>query len=222
MVGGAIAAALVLGGLLVAATIPHPSGAGAKRHAPGAREVSAESLEHAVIDQITRPRPAAAEGGGGGYRSEAWSVSIMEADVNAWLETRLGAWAASRGVSLGELGGTRVRFDEGAAYVFVPWRGVWGLTVVLTLDAPAAEGVPVKVGVRGVRLGLLPVPRRMPAPMLGGATSQAWARELAEAGTLTLSKREVGLEDGRRVRLVSAALRAGRLEVTCVTEKRGG
>jgi hypothetical protein len=218
-VGAALLAFFVLAGLFVAATIPHPSGAGARLHPPQARAQSAENLEHAVIDQLTQPRPAAAGLAAGEYRSEAWSVSIMEADVNAWLGSRMGDWAASRGVNIGASMPTRMKIDEAGAHVWVPWRGVWGFTVSLTLDAPAVDGAPVRVAVRSARLGLLPVPMTLVRPVLGAASEQAWARELASGGVLTLTKRELSMEDGRRVRLVSAALRPGRVEVTCITEK---
>src|SRR5262249_46297987 len=56
----------------------------------------AEQVENGVVSQLSLARPADPKQPGG-YKSEAWSVSLSDQDANAWLATRFRQWLENQG-----------------------------------------------------------------------------------------------------------------------------
>jgi hypothetical protein len=193
----------------------------------------ANHLQNALVTQATAVRPM--EGGA----SEPWAFSVSEADANAWLAALLPRWLANRErseLSRG-LGRVQVRFDRarvlvGARVATSEGRRVVSAAVSPLVDDRGALWAPAD----SVFVGRLPLPlswatgqaRRvaeeyLPADRAGDPEAVVVLNGLLSAldGRRALTASPVlGLEDGRRVRVLSVRPREGRIEVTCRTEAR--
>jgi hypothetical protein len=200
----------------------------------------AEALEAAALAQASLVRPGARTGAR--WQSEPWSISLSEADANAWLGERLPRWVQSRADEDGRRG-----WPEGVRHVRVVFRegAVWLAALVREQEGnePADTVLSVAVGptvdasgklwveARSVGVGRLTLPpmvlspaRDDPAraPMLPSAIASrpeiaALLDILAGDAPASVEPR-LALGDGRRVRLLSIHAREGRLELTCRTE----
>lgn len=165
-----------------------------------------ESLENAVVTQLTLPRRD---------RGGEWSVSLSETDANAWLATRLGEWCRHRGVKLpAGVEGVQVRFRDGSCTV--------GCTVVVggtrrfvaaDVRAEVTNAGALRITTEGGRIGRLPVPIGSVVSALGGGR---WTRILS-GNTPLVEDARISLEDGRTVRLLGVRFVPGRVEATSLT-----
>jgi len=106
---------------------------------------AAEAVENAVISQLSLARqtePGFNPTGPGEWRSQTWSVSLSEADANAWLACRLPQWLQNREEVAwpSEVGVVQVSFEE-------------GLVRIGALVGPNPAGPPGGGGVAGRRGG---------------------------------------------------------------------
>lgn len=177
----------------------------------------AREFENAALTQLSAVRP---EGGAAGerYRSGEWSVSISEADANAWLEHRLRGWAESQELEWpGAVSKVRVRFEEGV--VVIAARVLRdGRDVVVSARARVRfeESGALWVEVEGLRLGRLPVP----AGLIREEIDEEEVREMIAGRRPVMDEALIPVDSGRRVRLIGLRSRDGRLEVTARTEGR--
>jgi hypothetical protein len=183
----------------------------------GRDAAAAEQLENAVISQLSLARPG--EGGGEGYRSEPWTVSVSQEDANAWLMTRLKPWAASRGIDLpAGLDAAQVELGPGvvraAARVRLGGRGRF-LVAVLSPEVNG-EGR-LRLLPRRLGIGALVGPAALGQSAAGALLPEGASSLLTNAGAAL--EPVIRLSDGRRVRLLELAVRSGRLELTCRTER---
>jgi len=197
---------------------------------------AAQAVEHAVVRQLSALRPAASPPAtpDASWRSETWSVSLSQADANAWLAARLPRWLESREKRVLWPAGVRevrVGFGDGVVRLGVRLAADGREQIAVAHVAPdlRADGS-LWLPASWFSIGRLPVPG---AWALGGADPGDYlpadlarlpqVRRLADVlgGAAPLVNAAViRLEDGRRVRLLRIAAREGRLELTCRTEKR--
>ncbi len=132
----------------------------------------AESLEAAAMAQASLVRPGATTDGR--WRSEPWSVSLSEADANAWLGERLPRWVESRGDEVRwprPVRAVRVAFHEDSI-----WLGA------LVLDAAADGNAAASIG-----------PARDPQDQPASVLSVALTPRMDDAGQLWLAAGSVGV-----------------------------
>lgn len=211
----------------------------------------AQEVENAVGTHIHLGRDGGV-GPDGVWRSEPWSVSIPAVDANAWLNARLPKWIESLEPGMRLPRGVRevqVEFSDGAISVGVGYvspgprggnegagraRVLWAVLGARMIGPLGdAEGSLV-LSLERAYVGRLPVPLGMVSTELFGLDESAdggtdgagsSGRRLLRAilaGEPLERAPVLKLEDGRRVRLTGVRARAGRLELTCVTEHGGG
>lgn len=229
--------ALAAGGVLIAASLVRAAPDWWRSVDPtNARTIErAEALENAVVTQLYRQRES---GGVDLEASPPWRVAIAAPDANAWLNVRLRGWLASQhGLptwpeSIHDL---QVDFDQGLVRVGAKVREASREHVVSaeirpSVDARGAVWTPAEL----VLWGRLPVPGAwaldqatspasglVPAELRG--TPEAEALLGALRGSISLGQDAViTLGDGRQVRLLEVEAKAGRLELTCRTERAPG
>ena len=150
-----------------------------------AAELRGESFEHAVLAQLTRVRETNA----------AWSVSLSESDVNAWLATRLRPWLANRNAAskLPADVTVQVQFQAGGMLAGVRTRGevIWCEVVPVVSDGK------LRLDVRSAAVGRLPVPIAQVAGRLASDSELSdllAGKALAEAAVKVDGKRQVEIE----------------------------
>jgi hypothetical protein len=189
----------------------------------------AESLEHAVLAQVSLVRALSESDR---TQSEPWSVSLSSHDARAWLATRLKAWIANQRPDLSvpeAAGAIQVEFVDDAVLLGVEIRGAASRVVTMRVEPSVDERGGLWVRATSVGVGRCALPAGLVLKerggMLDGLLPEAWrtepqfarlSRVLAGAEPLFASA-EVELDDGREVVLRSVRPRAGRLELTCVT-----
>lgn len=196
-------------------------------------------LENALVDELSRVRPAAAghaSSPAGAWQSDDWGFSIPASDANAWLNARLPKWLANRTEPINlpqDLTQLQVEFDSGLVHIGAMVRqGDTSRILSATLQPRLEPDGSLWFTATWLHAGRLPVPaswvvqraadprssyipekiRRLPET---AAMLRAFAGEIPIIQTPV-----VKLGDGRRVRLLSLAARNGRLEIRCRTEKR--
>ncbi|HAN99221.1 MAG TPA: hypothetical protein DCQ98_18125 [Planctomycetaceae bacterium] len=92
--------------------------------------------------------------------SEPWELTVTEAQVNGWLALELPDLLAQRGVSGVEE--PRCRIDENGIRLACRWSasGIGGVLVLHCYPVLDAEHEALAIELRGLKSGLLPVPRR--------------------------------------------------------------
>lgn len=192
---------------------------------------SARTIEAGVINAMHKRRdadPAFLPTAPGQYRSSTWRHELDAASASAWLSAKLPRWIDSRGFSWpDEMAEIQVEFREGSikAGALITTSDSGRRFVSLTLVPIVDEDGSLWLRAEGVRIGRLPLPGRLAGQWAGRWTMDGDAFEpdllLAKlAGEEPfVESAGVRLSDGRRVRLIDVRPRAGRLELTCATEK---
>lgn len=103
-----------------------------------------ETLENALVTETHRVRDP----------GSAWSVKLRDADVNAWLATRLPKWLAHAGTD--EAPRSAVRFVDGAIEIGVEVPGL--ASVGIARLEPTIVGGRLQLDRSRARLGTLPLP----------------------------------------------------------------
>jgi hypothetical protein len=190
---------------------------------------TAEQVENGVVTQLSMVRPADPQAKQG-YQSEQWSVSLSADDADAWLGTRLKQWIENQGGHWPEqLSGAQVEFASGVIKAGVRLEG--GRVVFVEVTPEVRADGSLWLLPRAMGAGSMPLPtflvlqevhegvvQRLPA----GSARRTQAEEALDVlGGKRPALRDavVKLDDGRRVRLVKVTPVAGRLEITCRTEK---
>ena len=169
-----------------------------------------ENFENACITAVHRVRED----------RMPWAVRVRDADVNAWLATRLPKWLAHAGMS--KLGDVVVNFDEGSIEIGTEIADVPGIAVVEF--APRIEKQQLGIDRSGVSIGRLPLPfgeHFVMAALIGAIRGDDAPAELKIASEL-LQGRAVGaqfkLADGRVVRLRDVEVHEGELVLEFETD----
>lgn len=176
----------------------------------------AERVERGIATELHRGRP----------EGEAWSVALSAEQVNAWLTHRFPLWLAnqrSRGAAPEATPDVRAAFAPGVARFAA--RAPGSSRIVSLALRPRETGAGKNE--RGVRLepafalGRLGLPSGWVLPSIRDAARDESARAALDAVLEGDANGGLGLdlEDGRRVRLLSASAEAGRLVLTFATER---
>lgn len=195
--------------------------AAAQGDAPDAPAL-AERVERGIATELHRGRP----------EGEAWSVALSAVQVNAWLTHRFPLWLAnqrSRGAAVETTPDIRAAFAPGVARFAACAPGSSRIVSLALRPRQSAPGNGAGKSERGagVRLepsfaiGRLGLPSGWVLPSIRDAAREESARAALDAVLEGDTNRGLGidLEDGRRVRLLSASAEAGRLVLTFATER---
>jgi hypothetical protein len=184
-----------------------------RNHVPPAPESSRSTFSPTI--PLAPGDPAAP-----GRREPAeWTEEIMQAQLNAWLRSRVADWGANRGVNprlLELLGRSQVSIDLGVVEVAVPFTKASISGVVRMRYRPVTGGDGrVRLMAEEAHAGLAPVPVSMAIDNLlanvpGGDEGEI-ERLRARASAIDLV---VPLRDGRQVGVVDMALIPGQAIVT--------
>lgn len=192
-----------------------------------------QEIEHAVVRQLSAvrdPDPAP----GDGWRSAPWAVSMDAADANAWLNTRLRLWLANQDRSFAwpsQVGQVQVRFEEGTVRIGMMVRAggrdqVLSAALRPVLHADGSLWLPAST----VQIGRLRLPaswfldRAQHDPGAYMPRDLAAVPEVREMLRVFRGERPavreavIGVDEGRRVRLLGIQPRDGRVEITARTE----
>ena len=190
-------------------------------------------VENMVAQEFSRVRPGATAPPAADqpWRSDEWTIEVTAEQAEAWLNSRLGKWLASRDAALPD--GVRqigIRFEEGRVRLGAAVSIGDGERVLSAVGSPQV-GKDGGLWLRGVSVyaGRLPLP---PTWISRGGGPDWLVRGLRDApgfehalkvlaGEAPLAERPViTLGDGRHVRLVSVEVHDGHLTATCRTEAR--
>lgn len=145
-----------------------------------------------------------------------WELAIDEPGLAAWLNSRLGEWAANQGSPLpSDLRTIHCSIDSAGIRLGASIGTAGNERIIGALVLFDSAGRP---SLHSPSIGRLVPPEwaagpllRLAAPGLGLDLSHALGAALPRDAPLQLG-------DGRRVRLIAAALEPGVLRLTCVTE----
>ncbi len=182
--------------------------------------LAAEQVENAVISELSLARPAARQGP---YRSREWTLEVVQDEANAWLATRLRSWVENRGGRWpDQLDGVRVAFEPGRVLLGLRLTEEYGGRVISTAGVPrvATDGS-LWLQATSTRLGSVPLPQGLLLDRLR-QLSQGGAADLVNAldgRSALLRDAVIGLDDGRRVRILGVEVADGVLRLRLRTEK---
>lgn len=193
----------------------------------------AQEVENNVVTLLHLAREGARDGAAGGaWHSEPWSVAIPAADANAWINARLPKWLETSGAGAGlrlppEFSDSQLQFDDGRIWVGVAYAEGETARILSAAITPAItnDGM-LSIHLDRVFIGRLPLSRAILSEVVERLDSGNDPEVLDTLRTLLAGERVgvspvLDLEDGRRVRITALRPRAGRLEITCVTEHGG-
>jgi len=193
-----------------------------------------QTLENLIINRLYAHDGTPTHGGG-----LEWAVSLPEADVNAWLNTRLPKWLNNQGASPVwpvELSRVLVRFENGVIRLGTHVKRdraeqIYAATIVLSLaHTERAIGAELWLRTPWLWVGRLPIPSGLIVGRLRGDPSRDLPARLSRlpqtrkfldalvGDAPILERAALRLEDGRRVRITRVESRQGRLSVWCVTD----
>jgi hypothetical protein len=196
---------------------------------------TAEQVESGVVAQLSLARPSDPQhpAPNHGYQSGEWSVSITAEDADAWLATRLKQWIENQGGRWpDQLTGAQVEFAPGVikAGVRLDTGGQSRIVVIELAPEVRADGS-LWFTPKGMAAGAMPLPaalvmQEVREAMLAGMPAGSARRTQAQQALDILAGKQpalkdavVKLDDGRSVRLLRFVPVAGRIELTCRTEK---
>lgn len=185
-IAAAIAAAVLVTLLLVGRSMLRAEPAWWERAAPAAGPVAAERLENHVVSDASGVRPLTRDGAE--LVSEPFTITIDEAEANAWLVTRLGEWLRSRGVAE-RFEDVRVSFEPGEVRVGARIDG--GRTAWASVPTPVREGDD-PLAHAAFYLGRVPVPRSVVLEAIQGARTPPPVVRIDEARSMRILKVEAG------------------------------
>lgn len=207
-----------------------------------AATIRARALENGLVTLLTNIRPIDLATG----RSAPWSVAMQADDATAWLVARLPQWAAQQqrlGAWPPQIAETRAWFGPDALWLGARLRtsGTDQFLAARLEPEIRADGA-LWLPARSISVGRLPLPAALmfsrtgtgpglAADMLGTdrqVPPALWQRPEALRATRAIAGLEplladpsIDLRDGRRVRLLSVRVEAGRLLLVCRTEWAG-
>jgi len=182
--------------------------------------VLAEQVERGVVSAVHRARPD----------GEPWTVSVTANQANAWLNVKLPRWMANRGAPWP----TRLRevqahfTSEGRLAVGARIRGGEGDRIVAaTLEPVVMTDGSMWILTATPHAGRLDLPRGWTLTQLRDWLPEEVEQDLPverilsalEGAAPLYDDAILKLEDGRRVRLLNITPEAGRLLLTCRTER---
>lgn len=175
----------------------------------------AERVERGIATELHRGRP----------EGEAWSVALSAEQVNAWLTHRFPLWLAnqrSRGAAVETTPDIRAAFAPGVARFAACAPGSSRIVSLALRPRQSAPGNGAGVRLEpSFAIGRLGLPSGWVLPSIRDAAREESARAALDAVLEGDANGGLGidLEDGRRVRLLSASAEAGRLVLTFATER---
>lgn len=224
---------------LYALTHAAPSWWRSRRPADPTAIRAAEAVENGLVTQFSSVRPGDPSfqpRPGQSWQSEKWSVSLSEADANAWLNERLPKWITTHDAKVRwpeEIQEIQIEMIEGELHVGTKVRTTSGPHVVaMNLRPIVRSDGSLWSPMDGLQLGTIPLPSSLVLDWAERAVVELFPdSHVARTGTQTVLDAFQGkaalvrdpvvkLEGGRRVRLLGVATREGRLELTFRTEKK--
>jgi hypothetical protein len=183
-------------------------------------QAQAERVENGVVSELSRARPAEAQEP---YRSGEWTLDITEAEANAWLGTRLRSWVQNRG---GEwprtVDAVQVSFRAGKIAIGVHLVEAGMDRVVSVVGMPEVREGAVWLRIDRMAVGGLALPKGVILDQFGSLVrweSTAKILDAVEGQRPVLDEAILELDGGRHVRITGVRAEAGRVVVTCRTEK---
>lgn len=183
--------------------------------APGAHDI-AQRLENTLTTELHRGRPAHTE----------WTLTLTEADANAWIQSRLARWLAHRDAALArDLPEIRVRFEHGRIRLGArQYDRVIGCALHLNVDDRGS----IRAHLRDATVGRAPLPGALARALARDAIPErlrddpdaARVLDAVLSGAASEPNASIRLDDGRHVRIVGLRIEPGALVLTCVTERR--
>jgi len=200
---------------------------------------AAEEVENGLVTEFSSVRPGDPKfqpRPGQSWQSEKWSVSLSEADANAWLNERLRTWITTKDSKVRwpeEVQEVQVEMVEGVLHIGTKVRTSAGSRVVaLSVRPNVHAGGSLWMPAEGVQIGTIPLPssfvlewaeRAVRELFPDSKTARVDTQNVLEAfqGKSALVRDPVvKLEGGRHVRLLGIATREGRMDLTFRTEKK--
>lgn len=191
-----------------------------------------QSLENSITSRLSQVRPGATAEA----RRAPWTITLTQDEANAWLNTRLSAWAQSVAEMKAwprELAEVQAHFD--GARIDLAFRVVFDSAerIVTARVAPRIDDTgALWMEAESFAVGRLPLPRSwvlgtvdegssigLPRSVRQTPQAQRVARALAGEEPI-MPRAEIKLPDGRRVEIIGLEARDGQLVVTCRTVER--
>jgi len=188
-----------------------------RRNATSRGDANAHALESGLVEIATRVGDRASVGDASDFETTAasaqrdWAIRIDEAQINAWLATRLPAWLEHRGVDAPPVVRVRLRADRTDLAIR---NDAGGRVYTITVEAGVRDGA-LSIRPTAAWIGLLPIPvAAVPDSLfeLPGRFELA-----AEGGTGAWEIEALDLGDGRRVEFVDIEIRPGELRLRART-----
>jgi hypothetical protein len=154
--------------------------------APIVEPAAAERLENHVVADASGVRPLTRDRSD--LVSEPFTITIDEAEANAWLGTRLGDWLRSRGVPE-RFEDVRVSFEPGEVLIGARIDG--GRTAWASVPTPLREGEDPLAGA-SFYVGRVPVPRTVVLEAIKGTNTPPHVVRIDEARSMRILKVEAG------------------------------
>lgn len=236
---GVLALAALFLFCLYALTHAAPAWWRSRRPADPAAVKAAEEVENGLVTQFSSVRPGDPKfepRPGQSWQSEKWSVSLSEADANAWLNERLRKWITTQDPKARwpeEVQEIQVEMAEGELHIGTKVRTSAGSRVVAMDVRPSVrpDGA-LWMPADGVQLGTIPLPSSLVLDWAERAVRELFPESVAtradtqgaldafQGKSALVRDPVVKLEGGRRVRLLAIATRDGRMELTFRTERK--
>lgn len=198
---------------------------------------AARSIENMVSDQVHRVRPPSAEPANTPANTGTWTMTLKEADANAWLVARLENWLLNRNERVAWPAGAsrpQVAFEQGRVRLGFELKDAGAtkgrvLSVALnpTIDAQGALWLKLE----SISIGRFPIPgdavsqggamleSRLPSEMQQNPDTARFIKALSGSAPLS-DKAVTKLSDGRRVQMLRITPKSGELEIECRTLPR--
>lgn len=224
---------------LYALTHAAPAWWRSRRPADPAAVKAAEEVENGLVTQFSSVRPGDPKfepRPGQSWQSEKWSVSLSEADANAWLNERLPKWITTRDPKVRwpeDVREVQVEMVEGELHLGTRVRTSGGTRVVAMSVRPSVHtDGSLWVPADGVQLGTIPLPSSLVLEWAERAVRELFPESKAtrvdpqavleafQGKSAMVRDPVVKLEGGRRVRLLAIGVRDGRMDLTFRTEKK--
>lgn len=210
-----------------------------RRPADAAAVKAAEEVENGLVTQFSSVRPGDPKfepRPGQSWQSEKWSISLSEADANAWLNERLRKWITTQDTKVRwpeEVQEVQVEMVEGELHIGTKVRTSGGSRVIAMSVRPSVRtDGSLWMPADGVQLGTIPLPSSLVLEWAERAVRELFPESNAaradtqnvldafQGKSAMVRDPVVKLEGGRRVRLLGILVRDGRIDLTFRTEKK--
>ncbi len=191
-------------------------------HPSSARDATSSELaaafENGLLEIATRVSSDVHVDGTATTSDREWAVRIDEAQINAWLATRLIAWLDHMGVAMRPT----VQIDVETDQLRIGLRAADGGAVhVLKARLEAVDGA-LRLRPTGGGVGRLPLPFAAFAPAVAASLGDALSDRLGDTGASRIDRDgltcdPVSLGDGREVEFIDVELRRGEIRLRART-----